>query len=107
MTTQGKALGIVYSEQDFDAVTAATGTFETLNATSQNITGGQIGNSSTSLVSFFGASVTTQPTAISTVTTTGSTTSEPFGYTTSTQADALVTAVNSIISKLQTLGLTA
>lgn len=109
MTTQGKSLGIPYSEQDFDAVTATTGTFTTLtattlNATSQNLTGGQIGAASTSLVAFYGATVTTQPATIAavttasltSVTTTGATTSTPFGYTTSTQADAIVTLVNAV-----------
>lgn len=107
MTTGGKALGVVMSEQDFDSITVTTATIETLNATTQNITGGQIGASSTATVGFYGASVTTQPATVASVTTTGATSSTPFGYTTSTQADAIVTALNSVIAKLKTLGLIA
>lgn len=106
MTTGGKALGVVYSDQDFDNVTVAEDltVSGTLTAASQSLDGGQLGTASTSLVAFYGATVTTQPATISavttaaltSVTTTAATTSEPFGYTTSTQADAIVTLVNAV-----------
>lgn len=66
-----------------------------------------VGTASTSYVSFFGESPVQQQAAITSVTTTGASSSTPFGYTTSTQADAIVTAVNSIITKLGNLGLIA
>lgn len=64
-----------------------------------------IGTSSTTPIAFYGATVTTQPatiaavttTAITSVTTTAATTSSPAGYSTTTQADAIVTAINAII----------
>lgn len=68
-----------------------------------------VGNASTSLVGFFGATPIVRPGAVTTVTTTAATTTTPWGFTASTQADAIVTAVNSLISKLgaSNLGLTA
>lgn len=66
-----------------------------------------VGTASTDLVSFYGGTATTRPAAVTTVTTTAATTTTPWGYTASTQADAIVTAVNALISRLSTLGLTA
>jgi len=68
-----------------------------------------VGSSSTSLVGFYGATPIVQPGAVTTVTTTAASSTTPYGYTTSTQADAIVTAVNALISKLgaSNLGLTA
>lgn len=64
------------------------------------ISGGKIG--------FYGTAPIVQPGAVTSVTTTAATsTTNAWGYTTSTQADAIVTAVNAIITKLQALGLTA
>lgn len=136
MTTGGKALGVVYSDQDFDNVTvsgtltAATQAFTTQTVATLAVTASaQIGNASTDTVGFFGATVTTQPVAITavttatltSVTTTAATTTTPWGYTASTQADAVVatlnaTAVraaaltvegNAIRAALATLGITA
>lgn len=81
-------------------------TYQYLDST--NADGTILGQSTTSKIGFFGETPTTQPAAVTAVATTAATsTSSAFGYTTSTQADAIVTAVNSIITKLQTLGLTA
>lgn len=67
-----------------------------------------LGQSSTDLIAFYGATPVARPAAITAVNTAAATsTTNAYGYTTSTQADAIVTAVNSIITKLQTLGLTA
>ena len=44
------------------------------------------------------------PSAITSVATTASTTTTPYGYTTSAQADAIVTAVNAIIAYLTAQG---
>jgi len=68
-----------------------------------------VGGSSTSLVGFYGATPIVRPAAVTTVTTTAASSTTPYGYTTSTQADAIVTAVNAIISRLgaSNLGLTA
>lgn len=61
----------------------------------------------TSLWGFYGATPVVQPaaTAQSAVTTTASTTTTPFGYTTSAQANGIVTLLNQIRSDLVTLGL--
>jgi hypothetical protein len=59
-------------------------------------------------ISFFGETAVAQQTAVTAVATTAATsTTNAFGYTTSTQADAIVTAVNAIITRLKNLGLTA
>jgi len=58
-------------------------------------------------ISFYGGTTIVQPSAITPVTTTAATTSTPYGYSTSTQADAIVTAINQIISTLSALNLTA
>lgn len=64
--------------------------------------------SASGTLGFFGETVTTQPAAVTAVTTTGATsTTNAYGYTTAAQADAIVTAVNALITKLQALGLTA
>ena len=81
-------------------------TYQYLDST--NADGTILGASTTAKVGFFGETPVVQPSAITAVATTASTsTSSAFGYTTSTQAEAIVTAVNDIITKLQTLGLTA
>lgn len=66
-----------------------------------------VGDSAADIVSFYGATGTAQQTKTVAVTTTGSSsTTNAFGYTTSTQADAIVTAINAIITQLTNLGLT-
>lgn len=68
----------------------------------------QFGGATTTLMGFYGETPTAQPSAITAVATTAATsTTNAYGYTTAAQADAIVTAVNDIITKLQTLGLTA
>lgn len=60
------------------------------------------------LIGFYGTAPVAQGAAVTTVTTTAATsTTNAFGYTTSTQADALVTAVNALIARLKAVGLTA
>src|SRR4029079_10572376 len=107
MSKGGKALGVVYSDQDFDNVTVA----EALTVVDLTVTGTQtgggtssldtievttsasIGAASTATLGFYGATVTTQPAAISavttatltSVTTTAASSTTPYGYTTSTQ----------------------
>lgn len=58
-------------------------------------------------VGFYGTTEATQPSTIAAVATTAATTATPYGYTTSTQADAIVTALNSVIAALKTLGFVA
>ena len=70
--------------------------------------GCQMGQSTTDLCGFFGNTPVDQPAQVTAVATTASTsTTNAFGYTTSTQADAIVTAVNAIITNLEELGLMA
>lgn len=61
----------------------------------------------TDLNGWYGATPVVQPaaTAQSAVTTTASTTTTPYGYTTSAQADGIVTLLNRIRTDLVTLGL--
>lgn len=66
-----------------------------------------IGNDPTDAIAFYGTAPVTQQAAVTTVTTTAATTTSPWGFSTSTQADAIVTGLNAVISRLSTLGLTA
>lgn len=60
--------------------------------------GAQIGKSSTEKIGFYGTTPVALPAALRGVATTASTsTTNAFGYTTSTQADAIVTALNALI----------
>lgn len=66
------------------------------------------GNAAGAAVGFFGVTaVTTQPaaTAQSAVTTTASTTTTPYGYTTSAQAEGIVTLLNRLRTDLIAVGL--
>jgi UDP-N-acetyl-D-mannosaminuronic acid transferase (WecB/TagA/CpsF family) len=66
-----------------------------------------IGNDASSIIGFYGeAGVAQQTKAVAVATTAATSTTNAFGYTTSTQADAIVTAVNAIIAQLTALGLT-
>lgn len=70
--------------------------------------GSSFGAATTSLISFYGVTPVVQPSAVTAVNTTAATsTTNAYGYTTAAQADAIITAVNLIITRLQTLGLTA
>ena len=68
-----------------------------------------IGNTATSLVGFYGATPITQPqnTLLASVVTTNATTTTPWGFTTSTQANSVVSQLNIISTALQNLGLIA
>lgn len=68
--------------------------------------GTSMGLSTTEKVSVYGVTPVIQASALTAVTTTASTTTTPYGYT-STQADAIVTAVNAIITALKNFGITA
>lgn len=69
--------------------------------------GQDIGASATSLEGFYGATPIVQPTSASeaAVATTGATTTTPYGFSTSTQANAIVTLVNQLRADLVALGL--
>lgn len=69
--------------------------------------GTRLGQSATDLVGFHGATPSDQRAVLAAVTTTASVTTTPHGFTTGTQADAIVTAVNEIIATLQEKGLMA
>jgi len=74
----------------------------------KNPDGTRLGQSSTDKIGFFGLTTPiVQPSAITAVGTTASTSSSPVGYGSTTQADAVVTAVNACITALKNLGLTA
>ena len=66
----------------------------------------QLGSASSSLLAFYGGTAVDQPAAVTDVTTTASTTTTPYGYT-STQADAIVASLNAVIARLRENGLIA
>lgn len=72
-----------------------------------NVGGGyQVGTATSDPVGFYGATPIVQgSTGGSAVTTTAATTSSPWGFSTSTQANAIVTLVNGLQSALVSLGL--
>jgi len=107
----GNALGVVYDKMTFDTVTTTTlvvtGTQTVADETIVNLTATgnvALGNASTDTLGFYGATLTTQPAAISavttatltSVTTTAASSTTPYGYTTSTQADAIVATLNAV-----------
>lgn len=67
------------------------------------------GRETSAKIAFFGGTPTTRPSAPTAVATTVaiSTTTTKWGYSTSTQANALVTAVNTLIGIVTSLGLAA
>lgn len=67
-----------------------------------------LGQSSTDLIGLWGQTPCDQPGAIPSVNTTAATsTTNAFGFTTSTQADAIVTTINSILTALRECGMIA
>jgi UDP-N-acetyl-D-mannosaminuronic acid transferase (WecB/TagA/CpsF family) len=66
-----------------------------------------LGQTTASKVGFYGKTPVIQPTSASqaAAASTASTSTNPFGFTTSTQANAVVTLVNQLRSELVTLGL--
>ena len=70
--------------------------------------GAHFGGAATDKIGFYGQSPVVQAATIASVTTTGATsTTNAYGYTTAAQADAIVTAVNSVVTALKNLGLIA
>jgi len=73
-----------------------------------NDDGTDFGYAAASKIGFYGLTTPiVQPTTGAAVATTASTTATPYGYTTSTQADAIVTALNLTNAALRALGLCA
>lgn len=67
-----------------------------------------LGASTSTLVHLYGGTGTAQAATVAAVATTASTsTTNAFGYTTSTQADAIVSALNSLITAAKNIGLIA
>ncbi len=67
-----------------------------------------LGVTTSTLVHLYGGTGVAQPATIAAVATTASTsTTNAFGYTTSTQADAIVTVLNSLLSAAKNIGLVA
>lgn len=89
-------------------VTTATGVMavQTKQLHDGNVDGAVFGKS-TDVLSFFGATPTTQPAAITVVSTQEWTSTAPFGPSSSTLAAAFVDAVDDIRAALKLLGLTA
>ena len=72
-----------------------------------NADGTVLGQSATDLIAFYGGSPVAQRAAnnLAAITTTAATTTTPYGYSTSTQANAIVSALNEIIATLVGLGI--
>jgi UDP-N-acetyl-D-mannosaminuronic acid transferase (WecB/TagA/CpsF family) len=70
-------------------------------------TGTKLGQSATDPLGFFGATATVQPASVAAVTTTAavSISATQWGYATSTQANAVTTALSTIHANLISLGL--
>lgn len=62
---------------------------------------------STDLIGMYGATPVAQASAITSPGSTASTASSPVGFGSTTQADAIVTAVRSIVTALKNVGITA
>lgn len=79
----------------------------TTAATLKSLDVAQMGSTTSDTISFFGATAVSQPTTSSeaAVGTTAATTSTPFGFSTLTQANAIVTLVNQLRADLVSLGL--
>lgn len=90
----GRSLGVAESDPVLDGLT---------------VTGNvKLGDAAADLISFYGATQVSQPTSANqaAVTTTGTvSTAGIFGFTTSTQANAIITLLNQVRSDLVTLGL--
>jgi hypothetical protein len=80
-------------------------TYQFLDSTSAD--GTILGQTSTSLVGMHGTAVAQAATIAQLVTTASTSTSSAFGYTTSTQAEAVTTAINSILTALKNKGIIA
>lgn len=80
-----------------------------LRANPANPDGQTVGATTTDKIAFYGATPVVQRTgaAQAAVTTTASTTTSPAGYSTTTQANAIVTLVNEMRAALVALGLIA
>lgn len=72
-----------------------------------NPDGTSLGSSATELVSLHGATPCDQAAAITALVTTAATSTSPWGFAGSTQANAIATAVNSIITALTEKGILA
>lgn len=71
-----------------------------------NVDGTRLGQSSSEKLGFYGlATCIVRPSVTAYATTTGSTSTSPYGFTTSTQADALNTAVVQLVAAVRALGL--
>ena len=70
-----------------------------------NADGTRLGQSSSDPIGFYGAAVTTRPTVTAYTTTTAATSTSPWGFATSTQADAVNTAARQAVTALRALGL--
>lgn len=81
-----KSVGVAFSDPQLDGAIVG-------------LSGGTVG--------FYGTTATTQPASASqaAVASTAATSTNPYGFTTSTQADAIVTLVNQMRSDLVALGL--
>lgn len=70
--------------------------------------GATMGQSATEKISFYGKTPVVQAASVTSVTTTGaSSTTNAYGFTTAAQADAVVASLNAVITALSNVGITA
>lgn len=72
-----------------------------------NSDGVTLGGAATALAGCYGNAVVQASTIAAVATTASSSTTNAFGYTTSTQADAIVSGLNSVITALKNFGIVA
>lgn len=103
--SQGTRLALAAALKNNTAFTELYGALNLLPYTTA--AGLLIGNAITDKIGFFGTTPIVQRAgaAQAAVSATGSTNSTPYGYTTSTQADAIVTLVNELRAALVAFGL--
>lgn len=114
-----RAIGVAYEDQAISggtldntpvgATTASTGAFTTLSATGATTLSGDvaIGNASTDLVAFHGATAVDQAAFVATQSINALSVSGVVGFTSSTSLSSLVGKVNSVIDLLIEKGLMA
>ena len=114
-----KAIGVAFSDPAIvggtvdntpvGATTASTGAFTTLTASGAATLNGNvaIGNASTDLVAFHGATAVDQAAFVATVSINALSVSGVIGFTTSASFSTAITAINSILAALIEKGLMA
>lgn len=102
------AIGVAYRNQNLDGTTGG-GAVTAYSIISSTLTSPTIGATATDTVGFFGAALTARPAATNqaapTTTAAAQISATQWGFSTSTQANAVITCVNAMQAALVSLGL--